>query len=590
MLSDPLTGLANHRGFHERLSDELERARHTGLPLALVSIDLDDFRLINDSHGYPYGDDILRLVGAELRSSIRSTDIAARVGGEEFKLILPDAGDARAQAIARRARSGVASISISGAKLSCSAGIAIYPADAGDSSTLEQLADGALMWAKHAGKDRTRRFDADHGPPAWSVKQRAEITELLDNPQSIVPVYQPVVELATGRVVGYEALARFPVALRLVETWFVQAHGCGLGAELEAAAIRAALEPLGRPYGTHLGLNISPSALSSPVVHEVLPRDLDQVVIEITEHEFVADDDALTKVLAELRERGCRIAIDDAGAGYAGLQQLMGLRPDIVKLDRALTQAISTDPARMALVESFVRFAERTGAIVCAEGIESLDDLAILADLDVQWGQGFALARPAPPWTEVSAGAVHTCREALSDALQARATGGRRIFAGDRQLEHLSARLAAARSRRDLEKTLGLVAAELNADEVSLSRWDPEAAVVETLAETGAHTHELEFSLIDYQLTSHVLRDQVAVQVMVSDPDADPAEVELMMDLGQRSLLIVPVVGIGESLGVLEAYSSDERPWTRTEIYRARIIANQFASVIHAFFRATSSE
>ena len=103
------------------------------------------------------------------------------------------------------------------------------------------------MWAKHAGKDRTRRFDADHGPPAWSVKQRAEITELLENPQSIVPVYQPVVELATGRVVGYEALARFPIALRLVETWFVQAHGCGLGAELEAAAIRAALEPLAAP-------------------------------------------------------------------------------------------------------------------------------------------------------------------------------------------------------------------------------------------------------------------------------------------------------------------------------------------------------
>ena len=115
MLTDPLTGLANHRGFHERLADELERARQTGKPLALVSIDLDDFRLINDTNGYPYGDDILRLVGAELRASVRSMDIAARVGGEEFKLILPDAGDARAQAIARRARSGVASISIPGA-------------------------------------------------------------------------------------------------------------------------------------------------------------------------------------------------------------------------------------------------------------------------------------------------------------------------------------------------------------------------------------------------------------------------------------------------------------------------------------------
>ena len=125
-------------GAHE----ELALAQGDGFAVALDTT-LDDelraegiarelIRVINDTHGYPYGDDILRLVGAELRASIRSTDIAARVGGEEFKLILPDAGDARAQAIARRARSGVASISISGANLSCSAGIAIYPADAGD--------------------------------------------------------------------------------------------------------------------------------------------------------------------------------------------------------------------------------------------------------------------------------------------------------------------------------------------------------------------------------------------------------------------------------------------------------------------------
>ena len=117
-------------------------------------------------------------------------------------------------------------------------------------------------------------------------------------------------------------------------------------------------------------------------------------MIEITEHEFVSDDDDLVPALAELRERGALIALDDAGAGYAGLTQAMRVRPDIVKLDRNLTKAIHSDPARMVLVESFVRFARRTGATVCAEGIESLDDLAVLGDLDVQWGQGYALAGP----------------------------------------------------------------------------------------------------------------------------------------------------------------------------------------------------
>ena len=124
---------------------------------------------------------------------------------------------------------------------------------------------------------------------------------------------------------------------------------------------------------------------------------LDGIVVEITEHEFVPDDGSLAAAVAALRERGAMIAIDDAGAGHAGLQQLMRVRPDIVKLDRALIRGIHNDVARMALVESFVRFARDVGATVCAEGIETLDELAVLADLDVEWGQGFALARPGAP-------------------------------------------------------------------------------------------------------------------------------------------------------------------------------------------------
>jgi hypothetical protein len=239
----------------------------------------------------------------------------------------------------------------------------------------------------------------------------------------------------------------------------------------------------------------------------------------------------------------------------------------------------------MVLVESFVRFARRTGAIVCAEGIESLDDLAVLGDLDVQWGQGFALARPAPPWVLVSPVAAEVCRASLAQALRASPVGSGRIAAGDRRLEHLSARLASARSGEDIEGALALIAEELQAETISLSRWRPDEEVIETVAESGG-TREERFSVSEYPLTARVLREQGAAQVLVGDPNADPQEVELLLSLGMRSLLIVPVISQGETLGIVEAYSERERPWTRTQINRARIISNQFGSVIQVVFGA----
>jgi diguanylate cyclase (GGDEF)-like protein len=588
-VTDTLTGLANHRGFHETLASELQLARREGWPVAVIRIDLDDFKTVNDIHGHSHGDEVLRTVGHRLRGAVRTTDTAARIGGEEFGLILPGADSQQAYPVTTRARAAISEIDVDGVALSCSAGIASYPRDAEQGSSVFQLAAGALSWAKKDGKDRTRRFDPEHVPLAHTKRNADEIAALVEQPGAIAPLYQPVVALSTGQVVGYEALARFPDSPhRSPVTWFAQAHGCGMGPELEAAAIRAALEPIGRPVGTHLALNVSPSAIASQVVQQSLPRDLSDLVIEITEHEFVPEDDGLSAVVSDLRERGAQIAIDDAGAGYAGLKQVMRVRPDIVKLDRGLIDGISANPARMALVESFVRFARRIGAIVCAEGIESLDDLAVLGDLDVQWGQGFALAKPAKPWAMVSREAAEVCRAALAQALLASPMGPGTISAGDRRLEHVSARLASARSREDLVDALNLIALELHAEKVCISEWNRAEHCVETLAESGEEG-EMHFNLADYPLTTRVLREQEAAQVLVTDPSSDAAEVELLLSEGHRSLLIVPIISRGESLGILEAYSSEERPWTRTEINRARIISSQFASVIHGIAHPAAS-
>jgi diguanylate cyclase (GGDEF)-like protein len=588
--TDQLTGLTNHRGFHQALKREVLTAEAQGVPMSLIILDLDDFKSINDRHGHPFGDGVLQGVGAELRGSVRSDDTAARIGGEEFALILPGIGGEEAEEVAERVRLAIARLSPAGTQLSCSSGIAAFPFDAADADALVQLAEGALFWAKRSGKGRTRRFDPDHVRLSGDAPQRSEIERILAD-GSIEPVFQPVASLTTGRVIGYEALTRFPDSpQRPPITWFAQANACGLGPELEAAAIRAALEAEGRPPGTYVAVNVSPSALSTETVRGALPIDLSDLVIELTEHEVYVGDNLLAYAIADMRERGARIAIDDAGAGYAGLKQVMWVRPDIVKLDLELTRTIRSDPVRMALVESLVRFATRVGATVCAEGVESLEDLEVLANLDVPWGQGFAIGRPAPPWSDISAPAAETCRSAFERALSSSASGPTpTIYAGDRRLEHLSGRLANAKSKSDLYSALGLIAGELHADKIALSAYRPELESVETLAESGEQSRDELFSLVDYPATARVIRDQEALQVIVADPDADNAEVNLLLSLGYRSMLMVPVINRGECLGTLEAMSMDERPWSRTEINRARIVANQLSAVIQTSFRSSAS-
>jgi diguanylate cyclase (GGDEF)-like protein len=589
--TDSLTGLTNHRGFQQALRSELKTAAAHGGTVALVVLDLDDFKAINERHGHPFGDEVLQGVGAQLRKSIRTGDTAARTGGEEFALVLPGSDADAAQEIAERVRIAIAQLAPAGSELTCSAGVAFYPVDADGAAALLQLAEGTLYWAKRSGKSRIRRFDPDHVRLSGDAPQRSEIERILAQ-QAIDPVFQPVASLTSGRIIGYEALARFPDAPgRPPSTWFAQANACGLGPELEAAAIRAALAREGRPPGTHIAVNVSPSALSTEAVRSVLPGDLSDLVIELTEHEVYIGDSLLADSLADLRERGARIAIDDTGAGYAGLKQVMWVRPDILKLDLDLIRGIHSDPVRMALVESLVRFARRIGATVCAEGIEHHDDIEVLANLDVPWGQGYALGRPAPPWSEISPHAAETCRSALAKALVSSPGGETPIIsAGDRRLEHLSGRLANSRSADDLYSTLDLMAGELHADKIALSRWVPDRQAVETLAESDGDIQDESFLLSEYPATARVIEHQEATQVMVNDPDAETAEVQVLLAQGYRSLLMVPIVHRGESLGIVEAMTEEERSWTRTEINRARIIAHHLASVMQAFIRAPEGE
>jgi EAL domain-containing protein (putative c-di-GMP-specific phosphodiesterase class I) len=241
----------------------------------------------------------------------------------------------------------------------------------------------------------------DSSTPSSPNAERETVEAVLADPTLIRPVFQPIVDLRRSAVKGYEMLARLandPAGTP--PQWLAAAERHGLGDALEAAFVAegiTAREHL--PRGTYLSINVSPGALLSADVRAALdaaPGGLDQIVVEVTEQKPVEDYDALATVLDRARAAGARVAVDDAGAGYASLQHVLRLRPEYVKLDRGLIADADGDPAKLALIEAVGLFAGRLDAALVAEGIERRAEQETLAGLAVPLGQGFLFGRPGP--------------------------------------------------------------------------------------------------------------------------------------------------------------------------------------------------
>ena len=267
---------------------------------------------------------------------------------------------------------------------------AIHRAAAGQSAlsavvtadVVRELA-GRLETERHELERRRRQFERVRG--------------VLD--RGVHVVFQPIVDLRLGTPVGYEALARFPSAPgRSTESWFEEAEEVELRTELEMAAIRAAIMRMEDiPGESFLAVNLSPETACSPHLLRALefahaPR---RVVLEVTEHAPVRNYARLNAAIGTLRARGVRLAVDDAGSGFASLQHIIRLAPDFIKLDMALTRDVDSDLARRALAAALISFASEIGATMIAEGIETEAELSTLRELGVAYGQGFHLARPA---------------------------------------------------------------------------------------------------------------------------------------------------------------------------------------------------
>jgi EAL domain-containing protein (putative c-di-GMP-specific phosphodiesterase class I)/AmiR/NasT family two-component response regulator len=212
-------------------------------------------------------------------------------------------------------------------------------------------------------------------------------------------VFQPIFDLQQHRPVGFEALARFTLEPRRTpDVWFDEAAALGVGPDLELTALRLAMAEIGSiPDGAYLAVNISPAtAMSRQFQEGVTDIDPGRVVLEITEHAKVEDYEALAECLRAVRARGARLAIDDAGAGFASLRHTLLLAPDVIKLDISLTQNIHSDRARRALATALISFASEIEAAIVAEGIETQEQMDTLRSLGVEYGQGYFLARPGP--------------------------------------------------------------------------------------------------------------------------------------------------------------------------------------------------
>jgi diguanylate cyclase (GGDEF)-like protein/PAS domain S-box-containing protein len=568
---DPLTQLPNRALFYDRIEHAQHRARREGQLVAVCMLDLDDFKSVNDTHGHAAGDELLVAVAQRLRGCLRSGDTAARLGGDEFGILVEGIGEpSEAIQVAERVLAAMRQpFEAAGEQMHVGPSVGVAIAASGDEPVedLVRHADVAMYAAKRHGKGRYEVYDAAlaaaseegdgtseaevHRPLTWlrrAEEQRAEVLSLLEGSSGVHALFQPLLDLRTGGIAGFESLARFGSAPeRPPNVWFAQAQRAGLGARLEAAALRAALAAPGRPDAAFLSVNVSPSTLPSAEVRDALPEDLSSVVVEITENELVAAGPAVHQTLEELRERGARIAVDDAGSGYAGFTQLLRVRPDIIKLDRDLCDGVAADDYRAALISSFVGFARSIGALVCAEGIETLDDLRALADLDVTYGQGYVLAPPGRPWPEVSAAAVAVCYEAWQSALHGRALGDGR--SPEAALSRVAARIAAVRSAEEIPGALDAAARDLRAERAALRRVMPDGTLV-----------------------------TVGGMPLTAGRRIDDKRPEFADAAGR--LLVVPVEQGGQTVGILELLAPERQPWHRSEIHRARVLAQLFAPVL----------
>jgi diguanylate cyclase (GGDEF)-like protein/PAS domain S-box-containing protein len=417
-LHDALTDLPNRALFQEHLNLAIAHARRTGVGGAVLFVDLDDFKMINDGFGHAVGDELLVQVARRLRESCRADDVVARQGGDEFLILLNGSSDARgsdgavadaAQKVAATLRTALGQpfhLGETELYVTTSIGASLYPSDADTAEAVLKHADVALYSAKDAGRDGYRLYSAPRHDTTRELATAARLRNA-EKRDELILLYQPMVDLRTSCIVGAEALIRWkapdgtmigpaeflPVAertglIRPITAWVV-----------EQACIQAR-RWCDRDLDLYASVNLPPAYWQPAAMRRVLATisdfglPADRIMIEITEQSAMNQSEELEPLVAEIRRRGLRLAIDDFGTGHSSLGRLRQLRPHTLKIDRSFIRDLPHDKEAAILVEIMITLARRLGMQCLAEGIETEAQLKFLVEHGCHLGQGFLYSEP----------------------------------------------------------------------------------------------------------------------------------------------------------------------------------------------------
>lgn len=409
---DELTSLPNRALFIDRVRQAIARSgRNAGL-FAVLFVDLDNFKVVNDSLGHAAGDELLKEVASLLRECIRAADTVARFGGDEFALLVEETTAGEADMTARRIADALGrSIVINGQSffVSASVGISVYPTDGEDAETLLKNADSAMYQAKEAGKRTHRFFTADLKEAADERLQLGNGLRRAVEEDQLFLLYQPQVEMKTGKLLGMEALVRWghpEMGLVMPGKFIPMAEKSGLihhvGDWVADAACRQMASWIALGYDVpQLSINVSAEQFRRPLLPATIERliahyhlDATLLTIELTETALMLDPDQCLRMLRDLKVLGVKLSIDDFGTGFSSLSSLRRYPIDELKIDRSFIDEVGSNPDDLAITQTILAMAETLGLSVVAEGIENQQQFDALNQLACPVGQGYFFAVP----------------------------------------------------------------------------------------------------------------------------------------------------------------------------------------------------
>jgi len=413
---DVLTGLANRRLFQEKIEEYSEKLcgadkGEEGHAFALLSLDIDRFKVVNDNFGHPVGDALLRDVAERIRKCIRSDNIAARLGGDEFAIILPRvASMSQPEALAKRLAAALAEpYDLAGQTLNvgCSIGISLAPSDGTDPDLLLKASDMALYAVKSEGGGSYRFFDTCMADKARARSQiEIDLRSAVQNDEFELH-YQPLLNIASGKICGFEALMRWrhPSRGTVAPGDFIPvAEDTGLISVLGAWALRTACwEAMRWPNGQKVAVNVSAmqfkagnlvATVQSALADSGLPAH--RLELEITESLLLQDCDINAAILDQLRDLGIKISMDDFGTGYSSLSYLRSFPLDKIKIDRSFVCDLESRSGSDVIIKSIVEISRSLDMTTTAEGVETLEQFELLKALGIDEVQGYWLSKPLP--------------------------------------------------------------------------------------------------------------------------------------------------------------------------------------------------